>query len=140
MKSIAKFSVLLLMVAFFATACGKYEEGPKLSLASKKARIVNTWVVNEITVDKVAQTLTDEQKKTTTEFKKDNTVTFSYEGFSVNGNWELSDNKEDLIIKMTLMGVTESDTSKILRLKSNEMWLEDTYGTHVQVTKFESKK
>ena len=140
MKSFAKFSALLLMVAFFATACGKYEEGPKFSLASKKARIVNTWVINEVLVDNVAQKLTEEEKKITTEFKKDNTVVTSFGGVSFTAEWELSDDKESIITKATIGSVSSTTSSKILRLKSNEMWLEGVDGNIKTVTKYESKK
>lgn len=49
--------VLLFGVIALAFACGKYEEGPKFSLESKKSRLVGEWKVTSITKNGVDQSL-----------------------------------------------------------------------------------
>ena len=43
MKNLIVYSFALSVVAVSISSCGKYEEGPKFTLLSKKARITNTW-------------------------------------------------------------------------------------------------
>jgi len=67
-----KIGIILSIVAGFAilfTACGKYEEGPAFNLKTKKARIVGTWGIKEITVNGNVQDLGD-FANTTFELKK----------------------------------------------------------------------
>lgn len=43
-----KYIIALLAASLlFSTSCKKYEDGPILSLKSKKSRVENTWVVNK---------------------------------------------------------------------------------------------
>ncbi|NLL28220.1 MAG: hypothetical protein GX259_05435 [Bacteroidales bacterium] len=139
MKSFAKFSALLIIVAFFSSACGKYEDGPKFSLATKKARIINTWVYDEITVDNVFQPLDIEDIVTTIEFKRNNKIIYSIENKSTTGEWELSHDKEYIIIRFTQLGNTDIHALKILRLKSNELWTEEIDGSSRIIRKCKSK-
>lgn len=48
-KTIKLITVLFASMLIFGTSCGKYEDGPKLSLRSKKARMANTWKIVEAT-------------------------------------------------------------------------------------------
>lgn len=57
MKSIHKtirFTVMLMTMALYLQACSKYEEGPKISLYSKKHRVVGTWTVFVHDVDDIS--------------------------------------------------------------------------------------
>ena len=51
---------------------------------------------------------------------------------TIEGTWEFDDSKEHLVTKFTYTFLGQSTTSstsyKILRLKSNEMWLEVVFG------------
>lgn len=109
---------LLLGVA----ACGKYEEGPGLSLRSKTARVANEWrVVYAIDhVDKV-ETTTDYSGETWA-FTKDSDFMEREDGvLKKTGTWEFMKDKEEIAI----MVGTDIDKYTILRLKENEMWLKD---------------
>lgn len=57
MKSTLKtirFTLLLALIALYLQGCTKYEEGPKISLYSKKHRVVGTWKVFVHDVDGVS--------------------------------------------------------------------------------------
>jgi len=147
MKSFGKFFALLIIVSFVGTSCGKYEDGPKISLASKTARIINTWVVDEMYYNGVEQTLTADDKDDYVEYQKDDKVVFTEVVGSLttttNATWKLDDDKEKILVtySYTVGGLTYTTTveSTILRLKSNEMWLETTDGSNTEEYHFVSK-
>jgi len=49
MKRIALFAFVLYFIAIGMSSCKKYEDGPMLSLRSKKERISNVWVIESAT-------------------------------------------------------------------------------------------
>lgn len=121
--------VFALLVA--VSSCGKYEEGPAISLRSKKARVANDWIV-EKTIDEDGNEDTDGMEGVTYTFTKEGIVTITYDGSStggfsgsISGTWSFTDDKEGLIMESSFFGTTTQDTSKILKLKNDEMWLED---------------
>lgn len=131
-----KLFIILIVAVFALSSCGKYDDGPAFSLASKKSRVVNTWVLDKLFINGAEQTLTADDKDDYIEFKKDGSVTMTQVSGSVsttsNGTWDFDSKKENLIITFsyTYLGqtVTSTSTAKILRLKSNEMWVEETDG------------
>jgi len=137
MKSMTKILMAVAAIAFVAASCGKYEEGPAFSLASKEGRIINVWSLDAQFENGVEQTLTAEDKDDYIEYMKDGKAVLSwvYAGTTtdIDATWELSDDKEQLIMYMTyeMGGTSYTDTteSTILRLKSNEMWLEQVDGS-----------
>lgn len=133
MKNFTKLAVLVALVAFVASSCGKYEEGPSISLSSKKSRVVNIWKLDAEYLNGVEQTLTDDDKNTKMEFTKDDkmTITTVMLGATVtfSGTWSFDDTKESIITEIDFAGSISKDTSKILKLKSKELWLENTTGT-----------
>ncbi|MCX7863119.1 MAG: hypothetical protein N2449_09020 [Bacteroidales bacterium] len=141
MKNLFIFTVA---VAFIFSSCGKYEDGPAFSLASKKSRVVNVWQLDKSFHNGVEVQLSADDKDDYMEFTKDNKLKITWVGqgqtYTVEGTWEFDDKKENLITKITYMGVTSVDTSKILRLKSNEMWLEYKNGNDVHKDYYISKK
>lgn len=122
----AAFAVLLLV------SCGKYEEGPGLSLRSKKARIVGEWEIEKALqagVDITADLTFGGNVKLT--FDKDDVFTYDYSyvvfgvptSGTISGTWAFSDDKSSLEITNG-GGTTES--SKILRLTNSELWIEES--------------
>lgn len=141
MKTTMKSALAVIVIASaIVTSCGKYEEGPKISLASKKGRVANTWKVEAFLQDGVDKTsdyrLVVESESY--EMKKDGGYTttqkFTILGGGLtstdNGTWEFIDDKESLKMLSSQAGAT-ADTMKIVRLKSNEMWLRSVSGTPV---------
>lgn len=119
---------LALAMVFGSTSC-KYEEGPALSLRTKKARVAGEWEI-EKTIESDGTEDTDSDGITYT-FEKDGTgkAESSEAGFtfSFDFTWEFTDSKKKM--KMTFDG--DSEESTILRLTNKEMWLKDTDGYQI---------
>lgn len=111
------------VIIFNFSSC-KYEEGPKISLRSKKARLVGTWEVKSIGSTNLGSNFGID-----IEFEKDGdlviTSTYSYYGYtgtdSQKGSWEWEDGKESVELNID-GGLYEF---KILRLTNSEMKWED---------------
>lgn len=133
MKQFSKIAILFAVVAFVAASCGKYEEGPSFSLASKKGRLANVWKLEAKYDNGVEQTLSSEDKDSYVEFTKDGKMLVTWvtsgQSITVNGTWEFDDSKENIITQTTFIGTTEKDTLEILKLKSNEFWVVNTDGS-----------
>ena len=111
------------VVIFNFTSC-KYEDGPNISLRSKKARLTGEWEVKFI--DGAGMTGND---MVTLEFDKDGDLefnqTYSYYGssytYSQKGEWEWEDGKQSL--EITLDG--NKQEWEITRLTNKEFEFED---------------
>lgn len=115
-------SLFFIGTFLLVSACGKYEEGPSLSLRSKKARVANEWkIVYAYDFDDQQETTADYSNETW-EFTKDGQF-IEREGNIVDktGTWDFISDKEEITISIG----TDIDKYKILRLKENEMWLKD---------------
>lgn len=137
MKSLKLFSFALLAVAFVLGSCGKYEEGPAISLLTKKARLVGVWQVEKY-VDADGTTDTpNANDESTWEFVKDGKfiAIAAGGGFSqtTTGTWEFSDDKESVLITFSAGGFSVTESSKIIRLKNKELWLEDSDGDQIHL-------
>jgi hypothetical protein len=129
------------VMTFNLQSCGKYEDGPGLSLRTKKARVVGDWDVVQIG----AQLFPQGGYSLEFEFEKDGdlkyTYNYSYYGqtysYTYAGTWDFSSDKEDL--DMTIDGQVQS--FEIQRLTNKEMWLDDTNngGNAVQEWKLEAQ-
>lgn len=121
MKNLLSVSFILTLV-IFAAACGKYEEGPSLSLRSKKARVANEWKIAYAYDFKDQEETTSDYTGESWEFTKDG-MFIERESDIVDdaGTWDFINDKEEITISIG----TDIDKYKILRLKENEMWLKD---------------
>lgn len=122
------FAVVSMALVTFSS-CGKYEEGPGISLRSKKSRVVNTWVIEKFIqngVDVTSQ-IVPFLGDYSIEFKKDDTYEMLIDGDRTVGKWSFDSKKEN--IELMYDGTTTKDISKILRLTNNEMWLVEDDGT-----------
>ena len=146
MKAIRNILVVSLMAILVAnTGCKKYEEGPAFSLRSKKARVVNDWIV----VKWLENGEEADLSKLTLEwiFEKDNTGKFIHTIQTVAGTftseeditWDFNDDKTILIVNTVDDNgkVLETTEYTILKLYENEMWLktennDDTYEYHLE--------
>ena len=121
------------------SSCGKYEEGPGISLRSKKSRVVNTWVIEKYLVN--GEDLTSQillfLGSYSMEYKKDGTFVMLIDGESEVGTWSFDSKKENL--ELMYDGSTSKDLSKILRLTNNEMWLVEDDGSDKYEIHFKSK-
>ena len=129
---IGAFALLALM-AVAVTSCSKYEEGPKFTLLSKKARLTGEWTLSKVEVNGTAQDISG--YTVTVTIDKDGSYTYKWTsgGFSAeeSGTWEFSDDKVSLIM-------TDADgdvsTSEIVRLANDELKLKDVDGSFTTIT------
>ena len=132
MKTTLKISLAALIAATaIISSCGKYEEGPKISLASKKGRVVNNWKLSEYLINGSSQNLGGVSYLM--DVKKDGSYTVTTSFGNGDGKWAFSSDKTQLITTPT--GSNTATTATILRLKSNEMWTKEvdngtTYESH----------
>ncbi len=111
-------------------SCGKYPDGPNFSILSRKTRIENVWVLKEV----IHVNGSVEQNPTpgyTTEYTSDDKVIHTNGEVTLNGEWDLVNDKKDLFVSYEGIGST---TYEIRKLKSNELWLKTHSG---EVLKYE---
>lgn len=123
MKNLRILSLALLAVTFVLGSCSKYEEGPALSLRTKKARVANTWKADKYVSDDGTETTANDE--TTSEYDKDGTVTITSGSTSFSGTWEFNSDKTGIETTFDFGGVTQTSTSIIIKLKNDEMWITD---------------
>ncbi len=133
-KTMNKF-VLLCLITFALVGCKKFEEGPRLSLKSKTARVANEWQV-ESYLDK-SNDKTALFSASTIELTKSESVTITTPNGVYTGTWEFDEEDDDddegdddveLEIKLSSKDAIASELEgdwTITRLKENEMWLRD---------------
>ncbi len=70
----------------------------------------------------------------TVTFDKDGGFSATYTSFgisiTVDGTWELVNDDEDIEVKVTSNGISNTTTAKILKLKENELWVKDLGDTN----------
>lgn len=127
-----KFIIAGLIVAagfttFTVTSCNKYEDGPKISLLTKKARLCGDWALEAYLVNDVDQTANYQTAMGANyewDIEKDGTYKI-LGNFTDNGTWELGEDKDDVRFLSSTANSTEI-SYRILRLKSKELWLRHT--------------
>lgn len=125
-----------LMVALASTllfaSCKKYEEGPAISLRSKKERVANTWEIEKAMRN--GQDVTSEYDQFELQMLTDGdaslaaiytfgSITYEYQ---TNGTWQFANKKEQLELDFE-----DNDADRvynILKLKETELWIREQGG------------
>jgi hypothetical protein len=125
------------VAALTLQSCSTYEDGPAISLKTKNSRLTGEWKL----VDAGVLDLSDIDIEF--EFEKDGdfkmTMSYAYDNYeysySYKGDWEWVSGKESVIV------TTDGDatTYEILKLTSDELVLEYSYGSYVQEWSFEKQ-
>jgi hypothetical protein len=112
--------LLTVSSGLLTTSCKKYDEGPAISLRSKKARVVNKWKAEKVTEN--GKDVTSDYQGYTWEFKDDNKLYFNISGgLAITGKWEFNNDKSKIIVTYDI--TNEKSELEILRLKEKSMWL-----------------
>ncbi|MBL4655084.1 MAG: hypothetical protein JKY33_04605 [Bacteroidia bacterium] len=126
MKNLKKLSVLAILGVFTLTSmtgCKKYEEGPALSLKSKKGRVANKWKIEYAFDIDDNEVVTSDYAGETWEFAKDGEwIERDNDVIDKSGTWDFISDKESIKITKDNNNIDYYD---ILKLKSKEMWLKD---------------
>ncbi|MBN4052068.1 hypothetical protein JYT53_01050 [Cytophagaceae bacterium AH-315-L13] len=126
MKNLRKLSLFAAVFVFTLTSmtgCKKYEEGPALSLKSKKGRVANKWKIDYAFDIDDNQVVTSDYTGETWEFAKDGEwIERDNDVIDKSGTWGFISDKESIKITKDNNNIDYYD---ILKLKSKEMWLKD---------------
>ncbi|XOV67828.1 MAG: lipocalin family protein [Fluviicola sp.] len=121
-----------LFALFVLPACNKYEDGPAVSLRTKKERVANIWQIEN--AYRNGENVTEDYDEFTLLLRKDGDAelaalysagdfTLEYE---TQGTWEFANDKENL--SMDFENDDADRTYQILRLKEDELWLREIGG------------
>ncbi len=132
-----KLFIILLAFSLFSSC--KYEDGPSLSLRTKKHRAVNIWHIDKALENSVDKT---EDYKTAfvnyqIDIRKDNSYEIKYRPFNIGeytetGTWSFTGDKIFINFKPT--NSSGMSQWKILRLTENETWvIQNIDGTDVEL-------
>ena len=112
---------IFLITIFIFSSCRKYEEGPNVSLVSKKERVSGLWQCQTMYNgdQDVTEQYPDYCSSCQYAFYKDGNGIFYHKGWNTYFTWKFSIDKEQIIINFQ-DGVSE--TWKLLRLTNKEMW------------------
>jgi hypothetical protein len=128
MKKILFAILAIATLSIVFPSCGKYEEGPKISLASKKSRLQGDWKIKKYMINDVDQTagyLLIVGNSSVIGIEKDGKYSWTFTGGTAAGTWALGEDKDDVTFTPT-SGSTTTNTYRILRLKSKELWWKQT--------------
>jgi len=126
------FLACTLFVAFTLASCSKYEEGPAISLRSKKERVANTWKIEnayrngeDVTgdYDQYSLRLTKGGDATLAALFRSGNLTFEYE---TDGTWKFESDKE--VLNLDFENDEADRKYQILKLKEDELWLREQGG------------
>ncbi|MBX2984564.1 MAG: hypothetical protein LC109_12035 [Bacteroidia bacterium] len=140
MKKIISTILIAASLMFVATnfsSCKKYEDGPSMSLRSKKARLVGKWEIEKYFLNEKDYTheMLSVIKDNSFTFKSDGTYEVFVDGEGDNGKWEFNSDKTKILITID----NETETWTIRRLTNSELWFEYMDDKDKIVIHFKSK-
>ena len=135
----------LAMGAATLTSCSKYEEGPSLSLSSKKSRLAGHWTLTSRTMSGQSTMLQgySEQLHIEKDGAFKDTAYQSFQGFNysapIEGTWRFSDDKMQLILTSNTSASSSNFSSgdnnfDIIKLSKDELKLKRSSGSSVIIS------
>jgi hypothetical protein len=123
----------LALIILLISSCKKYEDGPSISLRSKKDRVANTWRFEKKYKNGVEESLSSSDQQSRWTFNKDGGLTYIYTSGSISytalGNWDFVEDKNSIQTTLNynygFATSTEVTTYSILKLKEKELWLKE---------------
>lgn len=128
--------IITLLLVLPMGGCSKYEEGPAISLRSRKERVANTWALDKAIYD--GGDITPQFKFYELKLTEDGGATLNYEFLVIDtvskaetsGTWSFKN--DDEYIYFDYGDSTQDGEFHILKLREKEMWLEKT-GNHFEL-------
>jgi hypothetical protein len=123
MKNLSIVLIIMMGIALSFTSCKKYDDGPMLSFRFKKARVVNTWVIEKLIIDgtdvSADTNYVDPNQKF--EMTKDKKYTTTIGNLIIEkGTWDFGSKKET--IETQEDGSSTKEISTILKLRDKQLW------------------
>lgn len=130
MKNNFKFFLAILSVFFVLSACKKYEEGPMLTLLTKKARLTGDWKAEKTVSPSGVESFVNSFQ--VMKINKDNSYEI-HEGkiIKTKGTWDFAKDKGYVRLTYIKEGITYIEEYEIIRLKDKELWWKDSQGIQV---------
>jgi hypothetical protein len=131
------FALILTGLLFSTMGCMKYDEGPLVSLRTKKGRLDGKWTVSLIynNHEDVTKFYPADYGY---EFDKNGTFKKIFNQVEVMGTWEFNDDKSSILLTMT--NSPDADVYEILRLTNKHLWWRRVVGGDELEEHFEVKK
>ncbi|MBI4646115.1 MAG: hypothetical protein HY738_05820 [Bacteroidia bacterium] len=114
-----KFSLIILSVVLL-TACLQYDDGPFFSFFTRKARITNSWQLEEIENVYTGSSCDSNISMMVWTFKQDGDF---WKSDNSTGEWEFLDQNTVKISYDTKTGIDSSETYDIMRLTMKQLWI-----------------
>ena len=120
------------------TSCGKYEEGPGISLRTKNARARGNWQIDKYVDSNGNETQPGTTLVTTYIFKDEGVYEETNSLGTITGTWTFDDAKENIIIvkDLGILG-TSTLTNKIIKLEYESLGFEDSDGDKIYYKRIE---
>ncbi len=99
-------------------SCQKYDEGPMVSLRSRKERVANTWKVDNYKIN--GSDYTSLVTKYTETFTKEGAYSYDWSILNGSGTWKFQNNDKE--IKLDGSDGHSSRTLVILKLEEKQFW------------------
>lgn len=114
-----------LIALFILSSCGKYEDGPLISLFPKKERLVNTWKIEKIFKNNKEIYVNDSLKANYREYKSNgDAVFYNYNASPLTGTWEFHEKNNYVLTSLKYNDTLYKEKARILKLKQKEFWAE----------------
>jgi hypothetical protein len=133
MKTTTLMLALAILGSIGLSSCSKYEDGPIISLRSKKERIANTWRVEKAmdSGSEVTSSFDQYRLEMRTNGAASLAAVYSLGSlnfeFETSGTWSLENSNEDL--RLDFENDDADRTYIILRLMEKELWLREKGGS-----------
>lgn len=148
---VSLMSICSAVIIFNFSSC-KYEDGPSLSLRTKKSRLVGKWEAKIFEGDVITNT-GDTQFEVIVEFEDDNDLltkvryqySYTYNGQTVEydysytylGTWEWESGKRDIVIQFDTNRDDSDFNAEILKLSNDELSFLDEDGDKYEFIKID---
>ncbi|MFZ9631830.1 MAG: hypothetical protein ACO3AQ_07325 [Bacteroidia bacterium] len=120
MKKLINFTLMIAVCTIISlSGCKKYEDGPGLSLSSKKSRVAATWEFKKVKLSSVD--VTSNFLDYTWEMKKDGQFNVVSSGYIDHGKWDFALDKEAIDFRYDDGTIERYD---IKRLTAKDLWME----------------
>ena len=136
MKKFAfQLGFVLVMLSLLTVGCDDYENGPKMSLRTKRERAINTWVAEYAYRDDVDASAW--YKDWTLDMRDDGRIALIKTGehfhrtvVTQNGFWDFVNDEAEIRFLYSVPAVDpDRKTVTILRLMENQLWFRDVTDT-----------
>ena len=119
-------------------SCGKYEEGPGISLRTKNSRATGSWQIDKYVDSNGNETQPGTTLVTTYKLKDEGVYEETNSLGTITGTWTFDDAKENIIIvkDLGILG-TSTSSNKIIKLEYESIGFEDSDGDKIYYKRIE---